>query len=142
MLLGSHTERGCGGGLPASDLYLPTSSLFVYVVHNCVYRNNPLQFQVEYLTPSLSSLSLSLYAGAVCSCRAAMTSVTEGHVAPQQQRGDTTKPPATDQDHGVDDPIQSLELFSAETVEQLSNGFLAVLEPELLHVQKSLNELM
>jgi hypothetical protein len=65
-----------------------------------------------------------------------MTSVVEGQVAPQQQLG----APATD--HGEDDPIQSLELFSAETVEQLSNGFLAVLEPELVHVQKSLNELM
>ena len=38
--------------------------------------------------------------------------------------------------------IKPLERFTAETVEQLSNGFLAVLEPELLHVQKSLNELM
>lgn len=68
-----------------------------------------------------------------------MSGVTEGQVAPLSSVSST---PATDQPHSGDDPIQSLELFSAETVEQLSNGFLAVLEPELLHVQSSLNELM
>lgn len=69
-----------------------------------------------------------------------MSSVIEGEVAPPVVAIDSdTGTPATAHQ---DDPIQSLELFSAETVEQLSNGFLAVLEPELLHVQKSLNELM
>ena len=72
MLLGSHTHththvhtEAVGEGF-LHLIYISTSSLFVYVVHNCVYRNNHLQFQVEHLTPSLSSLSLSLYAGALC----------------------------------------------------------------------------
>ena len=69
-----------------------------------------------------------------------MSIVVEGQVAPLGAARDTpSSTPAAAQE---DDPIQSLELFSAETVEQLSNGFLAVLEPELLHVQGSLNELM
>lgn len=38
--------------------------------------------------------------------------------------------------------IESLDLFSVDTVTQLSDGFLAVIEPELSHVQKSLRELM
>lgn len=38
--------------------------------------------------------------------------------------------------------IESLELFTADTVLALSDGFLSVLEPELVHVQKSLSELM
>ena len=38
--------------------------------------------------------------------------------------------------------IESLDLFSVDTVAQLSDGFLAVIEPELSHVQKSLSELM
>lgn len=68
-----------------------------------------------------------------------MASVNEGQVAPLAPDSDNSNTPAIAHE---DDPIQSLELFSAETVEQLSNGFLAVLEPELLHVQTSLNELM
>ena len=72
-----------------------------------------------------------------------MSSVIEGQVAPLGSASDTgSGTPGTAQPGRENDPIQSLELFSAETVEQLSNGFLAVLEPELLHVQKSLNELM
>ena len=38
--------------------------------------------------------------------------------------------------------MESLDLFSAVTLDQLSNGFLEVLEPEMEHVQRSLNELM
>lgn len=38
--------------------------------------------------------------------------------------------------------IQPLNLFSKEAVETLTNGFLAVLEPELQHVQKNLDDLM
>ena len=73
-----------------------------------------------------------------------MSSVIEGQVAPLGSASDAGRgTPGTAQPAGQEnDPIQSLELFSAETVEQLSNGFLAVLEPELLHVQKSLSELM
>lgn len=72
-----------------------------------------------------------------------MSIVGEGQVAPLPIATDTSNStPATDESNPQDDPIQSLELFTAETVEQLSNGFLAVLEPELLHVQRSLNELM
>ena len=72
-----------------------------------------------------------------------MSIVGEGQVAPLPIATDTSNStPATDESNPQDDPIQALELFTAETVEQLSNGFLAVLEPELLHVQRSLNELM
>lgn len=69
-----------------------------------------------------------------------MSSVIDEQVAPHlassDQAGET---PALQH---TDNAIQSLELFSAETVEQLSNGFLAVLEPQLVHVQQSLQELM
>ena len=38
--------------------------------------------------------------------------------------------------------IEPLNLFSTETVETLANGFLAVLEPDLQHVQKNIDDLM
>lgn len=38
--------------------------------------------------------------------------------------------------------IKPLELFGTETVNKLSSGFLAVLEPELVRVNKSLEELV
>ena len=38
--------------------------------------------------------------------------------------------------------IQPLNLFSKETVETLTNGFLAMLEPDLEHIQRNLDDLM
>lgn len=38
--------------------------------------------------------------------------------------------------------IELLDLFGTETIENLSNGFLAVLEPELDRVNTSLEELV
>eukprot|EP00731_Ephydatia_muelleri_P016966 Em0010g64a len=38
--------------------------------------------------------------------------------------------------------IEPLNLFSTETVETLANGFLAVLEPDLQHVQKNIDDLI
>lgn len=37
--------------------------------------------------------------------------------------------------------LEVLELFSAESVDALSEGFLHIFQPELLRVQQSLNEL-
>lgn len=54
----------------------------------------------------------------------------------------TTQVPPVATDAADSATLDSLDLFSADTVDQLSNGFLAVLEPELSHVQKSLQELM
>ncbi len=38
--------------------------------------------------------------------------------------------------------LQSLDLFSEETVDKLAGGFLAVFEPELVRVERSLEELV
>lgn len=38
--------------------------------------------------------------------------------------------------------IEPLALFGTETVDNLTNGFLAILEPELVRVHKSLEELV
>lgn len=38
--------------------------------------------------------------------------------------------------------IEPLNLFSAETIDTLANGFLAALEPDLQHVQKSIDDLI
>ena len=38
--------------------------------------------------------------------------------------------------------MEPLDLFSTETIENLANGFLAVLEPELVRVHQSLQELV
>ncbi len=38
-------------------------------------------------------------------------------------------------------PIERLDLFTEETVDNLTNGFLTVLEPEISRVLKSINEL-
>jgi len=37
--------------------------------------------------------------------------------------------------------LEPLDLFSTETVDNLANGFLSVLEPEMVRVQQSLQEL-
>lgn len=54
----------------------------------------------------------------------------------------TPSPPVSTDTADSATAIESLDLFSVGTVEQLSDGFLAVIEPELFHVQKSLRELM
>ena len=51
----------------------------------------------------------------------------------------TTADPATADSAAT---IESLDLFSGDTLDQLRDGFMEVLEPEMEHVQRSLNELM
>ena len=89
----------------------------VCLCKRCLFRNDLLHFQLSD-NPSLSSTSF----------KTAATMATQ------------ISPP--DPNPADSATIESLALFSADTVDQLSDGFMAVLEPELCRVQKSLSELM
>ena len=91
----------------------------VCLCKRCLFRNNRLHFQLS------EHLSLSLFH---------FLQTAAGYMATQ------ISPPASNPADSA--TIESLALFSAGTVDQLSDGFLAVLEPELCRVQKSLSELM
>ena len=55
----THTERLWGRASYICSVSLYTLTVFVYVVHNSVYRNKRLQFQVDHQTPTLFPLSPS-----------------------------------------------------------------------------------
>ena len=61
----------------------------------------------------------------------------------EQTPTDTTNPaPPTASAHSTTVKIQPLDLFGSETVNCLSSGFLSALEPELVRVRQSLDELV
>ena len=77
------------------------------------------------------------YAGVHSSNTQKMATSSDTTMNMEQQSSETT-PPIPPTSAG----IEPLALFGTETVDNLSNGFLAVLEPELVRVHKSLEELV
>ena len=68
---------------------------------------------------------------------------TDSTMAMEQHSAETTLPaPPTSSLSHTPHRIEPLALFGTEAVENLSNGFMAVLEPELVRVHKSLEELV
>ena len=68
---------------------------------------------------------------------------TDSTMAMEQHSDETTHPaPPTSSLSHTPHRIEPLALFGTEAVENLSNGFMAVLEPELVRVHKSLEELV